>query len=295
MAKYYINIEYKGKYYPLFLFRTTSDGSFFVKDISHDSKNFSIIKVLISENIMRTLGDHRVLLEKSKVWSCTNSPKLMHHVDGVVHISGTGITSGFYKFFSGAKGASIRGVNLRKKDGDGGPVMIYGTSDIDGIQRKRKVGIDINLQEMIIDNHSKPSSVDDYYFVLEFFYFLKDDLGCKGLSLGDAFTFLHPNYGIVPMKYIPSSEGMYGYFGIFTRIESKITQPNEKNFVFSLNGGVGIKNFEGEFEQFIVTNNIDVDFLKGKKIHNLDYKGFNKILSVVDNFFAKIKNLFFKI
>lgn len=286
--KYNINLEYKNKFYTIFLIGYTSEGGFFVKDLINDSKNFLIIKMLIPGSKSRKVGTHMIPMEKGEYWRTSKSPKLTHHLDGLTQISGEGIVSGFYKFFSGHKGVSTQSMDLYKRNNDGGPVLGFHLKNLPlEVKSKIKNTIQISRGEQIIDFHEKPKDEEDYCFSLEFFY-LPKDIPNEYLNLSKGtIKFQHPNYGIVPLKYIPAPKHAPGVIGIFTTIMSK--GESDKQFSFSLNGGAGISLVNGEFEHISIVYPFNSEMTGDKKIKDLDFVGFNKVKVVLDDVLHKVK------
>ena len=291
--KLYINLEHKSKIYRLFLLGYTSDGGFFVKDLINDGKEFLVMKALISNRIMQQFGEYSIDMKKCKFWSCVNSPKLTHHIDGTVHISGTGIMSGFYNFSSGTKGASTKSMDLRKRDNDGGPVFILYVADLPDIENNKKSAksVLIRKRDQIIDPYFRSKKEDDKAFALEFFYLPKHTIQGLDLSTG-TIDFIHPNYGTVPLKYIPAPDHAPGIIGVFTRVTGK--NGDRRLFSFSLNGGTTKMLENGNYEQLIIAYPHDKEMTEGKRIDNLDFAGANKFKVEIDFIFYRIKTIFKK-
>ncbi|MFZ2310452.1 MAG: hypothetical protein WAW11_02820 [Patescibacteria group bacterium] len=294
MKNFHVNIIINEKPVPLFVIGYTSDGGFFVKDLINDNKKFVISKITIPERVMNTFGNHHIYLDKCKTYSSYNSPKITHHVDGNCHISGHGIISGFYKFFKGAKGVFSKSINLRENNNDGGPIFIFGINNIEEIKKlniKYKKGIDIKERDVIIDKYFSNPNSQNFSFILEFFYFLKNKDNQSFFS-DNSFSFKHRNYGIIPLKYLPCPENSPGYIGIFTRRVAQDLSDGERNFSFSFSGGVGMMNEKKEFEEICVSYPFDEKFLEGQNVRNLDLKFFNKLKFFIDDVLFGIKKFF---
>lgn len=296
MKSYRINLKVDNKYIPLFTIGYTSDGGFFVKDLINDSKKFVISKFFISQDIMGNFGNHHIPLENSETYSSVNSPKITHHVDGNCHVSGAGIVSGFYKFFNKPKGVFSKGINLENNVNDGGPIFIFGISNIEEIRkisREYKNGIDIDERGIIIDPYFSDTSSNNYSFILEFFYFLKRDNNNLSNN-SEYFSFRHINYGIVPLRLLPCPEQCPGYIGLFVRRVAENLSHDEKSFNFSFGGGVGTFNESGEFEEIAISYPFDEDFYKDQKVCSLDFSYIHKIRNFIDSSLFSIKNIFNK-
>lgn len=288
--KYYINLEYKKTYYKLFILGYTSDGGFFVKDLINDGGEYLIIKMLIPPPKIRKFGEYKIRMEKCQHWITVNSPKITHHINGITHISGQGIMSGFYKFFSGHKGVVSQSMDLEERNNDGGPIFIFHVKNLPLTKEKNKDNIYIKLTDQIIDFYRKPTCENDYSFALEFFYLPKAAI-TKYLNVATGMiTFSHPNYGIVPLKYIPPPHNAPGALCIFTRVMSKGDGGNQ--FAFSLNGGAGTILNKGDFEHLSIVYPYKDDLVSRKNIKNLDFKGINKIKVYIDQILYNIKNAF---
>lgn len=296
MRSYRINLKINNEYISLFTIGYTSDGGFFVKDLINDNKKFAISKIPISRNIMSKFGNHHILIEKCKIYSSVNSPKITHHVDGNCHVSGIGIVSGFYKFFNKPKGVFSNGINLENNINDGGPIFIFGISNIEEIKktsRAYKRGIDISEKGIIIDPYFSDKSSNNYSFILEFFYFLKKE-NSNLSNDSEYFSFRHINYGIVPLRLLPCPEQCPGYIGLFVRRVAGNLSSSEKSFNFSFGGGVGTLNKNGEFEEITVSYPFDEEFYKDQKVSGLDFGYIHKIRNFIDDGLFAVKNIFNK-
>lgn len=296
MKSYRVNLKINNEFISLFTIGYTSDGGFFVKDLINDNKKFVISRFFIPRNIMSNFGNHYIPLENSEIYSSVNSPKITHHVDGNCHVSGAGIVSGFYKFFNKPKGIASKGINLENNVNDGGPIFIFGISNIEEIQkmcRTYKDGIDIDEKGIIIDPYFSNTNSNNYSFILEFFYFLKRENNNLSNNSG-YFSFRHINYGIVPLRLLPCPEQCPGYIGLFIRRISESLSSNEKSFNFSFGGGVGTLNENGKFEQIAISYPFDEDFYKDQKVSSLDFGYIHKIINFIDNSLFSLKNIFNK-
>lgn len=283
--KFYINIEYQDKFFTLFLLGYTSDGGFFVKDLINDGGEFIVMKSKISQGAMMKFGTHKISMDKIDFWRCKHSPKMTHHINGNVHVSGEGIISGFYKFFSGPKGVFSKGMDLNKRDNDGGPLFIFSTQNLPDTECEVKNGIFINKSDQLIDQYYKPENEEDYSFVLEFFYLPKSEIQNINLARGNV-PFRHINYGIVDLKYIPAPEQSPGFIAVFTRIVTKENPAN--SFSFSLNGGTSKLLPSGEHEQIGIIYPYNEEMVKDFKVKNLDFRGLNKLKVGIDSRLSKI-------
>jgi len=283
--KFHINIEYQDKFFTLFLLGYTSDGGFFVKDLINDGGEFVVMKSRIPQEAMRQFGIHKISIDKCNFWTCKHSPKMTHHVNGNVHVSGDEIISGFYKFFSGPKGIFSKGMDLNKRDNDGGPFFIFNTQNLPDTKCKVKNSIFIGKNDQLIDQYYKPKNEKDYSFVLEFFYLPKSEIQKINLARG-IIPFRHINYGIVDLKYIPAPEQSPGFIAVFTRVVAKENPDN--SFSFSLNGGTSKLLPNGEHEQISIIYPHNKEMTKGLTIKNLDFRGLNKLKVKIDFLLNKI-------
>jgi len=283
--KFHINIEYQDRFFTLFLLGYTSDGGFFVKDLINDGGEFIVMRSRIPQEVMRRFGTHKISMDKVYFWTCKQSPKMTHHVNGNVHVSGDGIISGFYKFFSGTKGVFSKGMDLNKRDNDGGPFFIFNTQNLPSTVCKVKNSISISKKDQLIDQYYKPRSEEDYSFVLEFFYLPKSEIKNINLARGTV-PFKHINYGVINLKYIPAPKQSPGFIAVFARVVAKGNPDN--SFSFSLNGGTSKLLPSGEHEQISIIYPHDKEMTKGSKIKNIDFRGLNKLKVEIDFWLDKI-------
>lgn len=273
-----INLEYRGKLYTLFTLGYTSDGGFFVKDMIGGDGEYLIYKMIVPLKAAQKFGNNYIPFSESKLehWITSNSPKVTHHVDGNGHISGFGITSGFDEDFR-PKGISSQSVKLGIMNNDGGPIFQFVVRDLSKIASNDCIkGILITERNQIVNFYEAPKDQDGCCFLLEFFYFPKDTI--RNLKVDEAtgsFSFPHPGFGIVPLKYIPSPDHVPGIIGVFTQKFSRevgkgcISFPSE--YVFALNGAPG-KVINGKFEQIsIIYPYSDNGFFPREEAGDIDY------------------------
>ncbi len=285
--KYKISIEYGDNYYPIFLLGYTAEGGFFIQDIINDGKNFMILVHTIDPIQMAKFGKIYVSKKNCEFWYSKKSPKLTHHADGNVQISGNGITSGFYKFFKGKgpKGVLLKGVDLNKRNNDGGPILTFYLKNFSEIVPYKSEGIVIKKSEQIIDFFNKPKNEEDKAFSVEIFYFSKEFIK-KNLGMDGNFSCRHPNYGVVPFKHIPSTEKSPGGIGIFTSVSSR-DEPGK--FTFSMTGGVGELQKHGKLYQIcMIYPHPDSGDGFEQKAKNLDYNLPKKLKMKLDGMFFKL-------
>lgn len=292
--KFYINVEYKKCFYRVFTLGYTSDGGFFVNDVlsKNGDKQYAITKMLIPGAMSRNFGVHRIPMDKCENWVARNCPKLTHHADGVVQVSGTGITSGFYKFFKGHKGVSTKAMNLRKRNNDGGPILIFHLKRASDLHKKNKKGVMINRADQIIDPYLRPSNEEYYSFSLELYYLPKEVI-TRSLNIANGtFSYRHPNYGIVPLKYVPAPKHSPGVIGIFTRISTR--EEAKGDFLFSINGGASIvqnENGEEEHISIVYPHNVGMRS-KTRPSNRLDFEGMNWLIAQLDFLLHRLKSFF---
>lgn len=286
--KHHINIEYKKISFKLFLLGYSSDGGFFVKDLINDGNKYMVTKMLIPSAHTRKFGKFTVPMKKCENWIVKKSPKLTHHIDGTVHVSGEGIMSGSYKFFRGYKGVCTQSMDLKKRNNDGGPIFIFHTKNL--VESKTKGGITIRQRDQIIDYYNKPKNEDDCSFTLEFFYFSKE-MVMKNLDLSTGtFPFKHINYGIVPLKFIPAPDNSPGVIGILTIISTKFG--SDGNFSFSINGGATATLKNGEEEHICIIYPHNEKMADKKTLKTLDFVNVNKIKVFIDSLFYRLIRIF---
>ncbi len=281
--KFDICIKSKEKIYKIFKLGYTSEGGFFVKDLINDAKEYLIIKMIIPPENVRKSRFYAVPMKDCKYWLVSKSPKVTHHVDGIVNISGTDIMSGFYKYFKGHKGIFSQSMDLKKRNNDGGPIFIFHTKNLISPLNKIKSSIIINDFEQIVDFYNKPRNNNDYSYNLEFFYLPKESIRMLNLSTG-TIPFNHPNYGIIPLKYIPCPSISPGIIGIFTRISSKGNKKEDETLSFSLNGGAGATLKNGGFEHISIIYPFIENMVDKQKIKRLDFNWWNKFKVQLDLF-----------
>ena len=156
--KIQLNLEYNNNFYTLFTIGYTADGGFFVKDLIGGKEEYLLYTAKIPEKVFQKIGITYIPKKEMdlKYWITKKSPKITHHINGNAHISGFGITSGFYKFFNGAKGIFIESMDLVKRNYDGGPIFIFVARDLSTISpSKTRKGIDIIQKDQIINYNPK--------------------------------------------------------------------------------------------------------------------------------------------
>lgn len=118
-----------GKRYPLFMVGYSADGGFFITDLVGDG-DYLIVKTRAPQEYQNKIGTFFVPAVEQ--WHTAHHPKLSHHIDGSVHVSGTGkITSGFFPFTKTPKGVSNRSFDLRTCNHDGGPSITFAVWGLD--------------------------------------------------------------------------------------------------------------------------------------------------------------------
>jgi hypothetical protein len=273
----HINLEHKGKHYPLFALGYTKEGGFFIKDMIGDGGEYLIYKMTVPVRAAKKFGENWIPFSEGQTehWITNKFPKITHHVDGNGHVSGYGITSGFDE--SSPKGIFSQSVNLEKMNNDGGPIFqfivrnIYKISSSDCIK-----GVLIAKRDQMVNFYDPPKDENDCCYLLEFFYILKKDIeDLKVNKDTGCFSFCHPGFGIIPLKYIPSLNNAPGIIGVFTHKISRNPGigceafPNE--YIFGLNGAPG-KVINGKFEQIsIVYPYLDNGFFLREDAGDIDY------------------------
>src|SRR3989338_5246526 len=284
--KFSIYLKHNFRYTELFKLGHTSDGGFFVQDLLSGGGKYLINKMSVPSQRKRGFGASNVAMKKGKYWTATKSPKLTHHIDGLVQVSGEGIPSGFYNFFSGHKGISTQSMNLTKRNNDGGPIFTFFTRNLPETGYEVKHSIVIDKYEQVIDPYKSPKSNEDCAFSIEFYYFPKEILNNVNLENG-TISFRHPSYGIVPLKYVPAPGHAPGLICMMTLVFTKGNDNGQ--FSFSLGGGASADLKNGEFEHlFIIYPHVD-EMVGNQKIRNLDFKGWNKLKAQVDYMMSEIK------
>jgi len=131
---YYISIQDKDdKYYSCLQITFTSDGGFFIMPINLGNDGYFIHKMITPG---RGFGTKKIKVDHKTEWKTYRKPKLMHHLDGTVQISGTGVTSGFYKTSKRPKGVYSDSMNLLLNNNDGGPIFAFGIWGINHLKPK---------------------------------------------------------------------------------------------------------------------------------------------------------------
>lgn len=279
--KFYINIEYQNSFFTLFVLGYTSDGGFFVKDLINDGGEFLIIKFSIPPEAMREFGEHKIREENIDFWKSSKSPKITHHIDGNVHISGAGIMSGFYDFFNKPKGVFSKGMNLNERDNDGGPLFVFGVQNLPRTKCMTKNSVLIKNSDQFLDPCYGPKNKEDGAFVLEFFYLPKSAVSKIDLKRG-TILFRHINYGVVNLKYIPAPSKSPGFIAILPKIIAK--EDESKSFSFSLHGGTTKLLPSGFHEQISIVYPRRKELTKGSKVKNLDFNFLNRLKVKIDSF-----------
>ena len=231
----------------------------------------------------------RIPFNEQSNWQTYKNPKLMHHIDGTAQISGTNIRSGFYKNSGRPKGLYVDSMDLKLNDNDGGPIFSYFVWGLDKFRKKiikRGKTIKINDADIIRDPHYPPK--DKPGIVVEGFYIDKRNMKFLNLSSSN-FSFPHPNYGVVPLKYIPGKKECHGILALFCR---ETNSGFDSDYGVSVGGGLGKRYPDGSWEELNYIYPLSIFKENNKKFKTIEYTGIYKFFNFIDSAIFKIKRKF---
>lgn len=287
MKEHYIAIENGNNIVDCFRIGYTSEGGFFIMPVDTNEGGYlvSIIRIPKDRRAMKI-----VAWDDKKVWKTRLKPKITHHIDGSAHVSGTGIYSGDYKSFKKKKGVFLTSADLIQKNHDGGPIFgftIWGNECMKPSSRKR--GTILIKNSDCINDFLGPKEGKSG---LGFLGFYLDEKALINLNVATGnITFHHPNYGIVPLKYVPGHKNTPGVIGILClrlKVEFK------SDFGVAMGGGPGPSFSDGSWEHMNVIHPISALGGDGKGVRSIEYRGIYKFYVFCDLCFFYIKKVFFK-
>ncbi len=262
-----ITIEKNGKYYPIFNVGYSSDGGFFLIDLIGGGD------YLVGKARLKMAWQNKLGSLTAPMWDTrftTKHPKLSHHLDGSVQISGEGIVSGFFPLTRRAKAVSTKSFNLIDCNHDGGPQVGFCVWGLEKLTKPSDNPGDVCIStEVQFDNHLCPPK-DNPCFVVEAFYYPKKLLPTY-LEAG-RHTFRYKNLGIVPMIFVPSPEHSPGVLGLVCYRMDRGSNRVSSGFITS--GGTGrisCKEFEQLFIMFPANEMVGEEKVKSAK--TIDFSG----------------------
>ena len=285
--KYYISLEEDGKIYNLFVLGYDAAGGFFIKDLSLHKGRYFVTKMRLQ---LKGYGIQTIPVDPKNEWITNFKPKLIHHIDGLVQISETGIRSGLYKLTGQPKGVANRNVTLFN---DGGPVwgfVCWGLSKFP--RNKSKDLILFDTSTIHIDPHLRKIEIDDKQHsahIFEAFYLPIGALRLVNLANG-VIKFQHPNFGIIPLKYIPPPKNSPGFIALGHRLT--ITGFDTPHGI-TYGGGVSATDKYGYVTQIqLLFPFDDIRPDPGKKVpRSLDFTLKHKFISWIDDLGSKLREI----
>lgn len=282
MTKYYITLEKDGFRYSAFVLGYDKDGGYFISDLSKKGGNYFILRMKAK---LRGFGTQRVPVDHKNEWVVSYKPKLMCHFDGSCQISGSGIRSGFYKLTRRPKGVATQSPCFN----DGGPIfgfLCWGLDQFPIDKGRNRICVIFDSASIHIDpylghdNGLHGVKYDAYVF--EGFYL--PNAAVKHLDLATGIIrYKHPNFGIIPLKYIPPPKNSAGFIAIGCRPTG---HGFKTDYGLTYGGGVSIP------DQASHTTQIQVIFPSegnitggGRDSHHkmLDFNLRSRIMSHLDN------------
>ena len=300
MAKkviYKLCIEEGGRVYAPVVVGYLSDGSYFIKDLSRKRSVYNIQKMRISNDEMGRFGTHYIPLDRVKQWRTAHKPKLIHHISGEVHISGTNIISGNYKSVKKSKGVQVDSPHHT----DGGPMCVstfWGLRDFEEVDLSSSGGNNIVFSsEEITDLHpslyEKDDATDAHTF--EFFYMGKKMK--EVVDINGSVQMNHPHFGVVTFKILDHHTNNPAVFAVMCR-RSRVGWDTQHGIVYG--GGATISGVDGYHEQILVIYPFEELYKKfieegnKVKVKNLDFSLRFRVWCLVDDFLNKILSRIFK-
>lgn len=292
MNKYYITFEKDGLRRDIFLLGYSKDGGYFISDLSERKGRYLILRLKVH---LRGFGSFSTPTDKNNEWITSWKPKLMCHADGTSHVSGSGIRSGFYKFFRKHKGVSTRSPRFN----DGGPafgLMYWDLTQFPNSKKGRNQIIfdstNMHVDPYLLDMKGPPTLKYDAH-IFEGFYLPINALKHLNLATG-IIRYKHPNFGIIPLRYIPPPPNSPGFIAIAHRATCR---GFKSDYGFIYGGGVSRPDSEGKVTSIKVLFPVDEnDPRKGFDKHRktLDFNLKNKLLSRLDDFLSRASQMWNK-
>lgn len=245
-----IIIEENNVRYSVFTLGYDKSGGYFIKDLSITKKQYYITKTSIR---LSGAVEQHAPINHNQEWTSKYRPKLMHHIDGSTQISGTKIRSGFFKTVKKPKGVMTVSPNFN----DGGPIFTFLCWGLENFDTRTKKGIifekkHISSGQPILDG----DKFEGYGF--EGFYLPRAAVSSINLTDG-TILFRHPNFGVIPLKYVPAPSNSPGIIAISCR---RMRHGFESNHGFTYGGGVTKTDENGCNTQIHVLYPFDGEFKK---------------------------------
>ncbi len=257
-------------------------GGYFISDLSKEKGSYFIKRLRIK---LQGYGQQKIPPDPQNEWIVRRKPKLICHFDGSSQVSGTGIRSGFFKLTGKPKGVATKSPRFN----DGGPIFGFMCWGLDKFPTdKNKNLILFNSASIHIDpylGHKEGLRAEKYdAYVFEGFFLPSQAVQYLDIRNG-IINFKHPNFGIIPLKYIPPPKNSPGFIAVGCR-------PTGRGFKtdhgFTYGGGVSFSDKDRYITQihliFPFEGNVPN---KGKRSpKKLDFNFKDKVFSHLDNFFS---------
>jgi len=279
VANYYITLEKEGLKYSTFLLGYDKGGGYFISDLSQEKGSYFITRLKIK---CQGFGQQLIPVDHKNEWITDHKPKLICHFDGSSQVSGTGVKSGFFKLTGKPKGVATKSPRFN----DGGPIFGFVCWGLNKFPTNKNNNlVTFNITNMHTDPYLglrqtlTPRKYDAYIF--EGFYLPIQAIKYINIQTG-IINFKHPNFGIIPLKYIPPPKNSPGFIAIGCR-------PTDRGFKtdhgITYGGGVSFADKEGYSTQiqliFPFEGNSPDNGKKLPKKLNFDFK--DKIISYLDD------------
>lgn len=279
MTKYYITLEKEGVRYSTFVLGYDKGGGYFISDLSQEKGRYFIARLRIK---LQGFGQQSIPRDSQNEWIVSHKPKLICHSDGSSQVSGSGIRSGFFKLTGKPKGVATESPRFN----DGGPIFTFLCWGLNKFPtEKNKNLILFNAANIHIDpylGHRQGLTAAKYdAYIFEGFYLPRQAMNHLNVASG-IINFKHPNFGVIPLKYIPSPKNSPGFIAIGCRPSGR---GFETDHGLTYSGGVSLSDKEGYTTHLCLTFPLERNMpnKEEKPSKKLEFNFRDKILSRLDN------------